>query len=283
MADYKDVMPLLNGLWVDILSMYGIDTGSFKGLNTSNAPCPLCGGNDRAHWREQNGRVALFCRTCTGDSMKSPEDVIMESTGMSFNELVGNLADFVNHVPVESIKKAKLKARTAPSRNMPIDHAQDHDKVAEFLKLCEYAHSFVLLCKNAPNPQKLPTKGDVDYYPVSAESGVPINLVKIVNYEPKFLIEGKQSYGATYKINGGKRVIITDNYIDGILCWYKTRATIHITFTLENLRYCLRHRKDIKAVVCIRSDDLYDEFIEDGHEARLLKGDPYSDFTIHQK
>ena len=76
MINYRDLQPKLDGLWADVMAEYNIDVGDFKGLNTKNTACPLCGGNDRSHWREQHGRIALYCRHCTDGSMKSPENVI---------------------------------------------------------------------------------------------------------------------------------------------------------------------------------------------------------------
>ena len=49
--DYKTFSKSLDGLWDAILSQFGIEVGDFKGLNTKNTGCPLCGGDDRAHWR----------------------------------------------------------------------------------------------------------------------------------------------------------------------------------------------------------------------------------------
>lgn len=273
-VDYKEIQPQLSGMWTEILLMYGIDVGDFKGLNTKNQPCPCCGGTDRAHWREQQGRVALFCRGCCPDSMKSPEDVIMETTNIGFYELVDNLADFINHIPIEKIHQAKVKAKAMPKCNMPPDHKQDHIAVEKFLESCEWCHSVDLLGRNAPNPQELPTKNNTDYWVMYNKDGIAVNLVKYINDQPVFLAGGI-SYGCLYSIKGGKRLIITTNPIDGILCWYKTKATILIAFTDMNLRYCMAKNKEIShAVVCSRDKEFLKDFIGD-HQVRILTGDAY--------
>jgi hypothetical protein len=270
---YSEIQRDLDGMWPDILLTYGIDVGEFRGLNTKNSSCPCCGGSDRAHWRESNGRVSLFCRGCCPDSMKSAEDVILELTNMNFNELVGNLANYINHVPLEKIQQAKVKAKAMPSRNMPPDHKQDHELVERFLAKCEWCHSMNLLGKNAPNPQQLPTKANVDYWPMYNKVGVAVNLVKYQNDQPSF-IAGGISYGALYTIKGSNHLIITTNPIDGILCWYKTKATVLIAFTNENLRYCLAMHSDLNPAVCGRDFDFISEF-EDDYAIRLLSGDAY--------
>lgn len=284
--NYRDIQADLSGMWPDILLMYGIDVGDFKGLNTKNGSCPCCGGDDRAHWRESQGRVSLFCRSCCPDSMKSAEDVILELTNMNFNELVTNLADYINHVPLEKIQQAKVKARAMPSRNMPPDHKQDHELVERFLAKCEWCHSMNLLGKNAPNPQQLPTKANVDYWPMYNKDGVAVNLVKYQGEQPVF-IAGGISYGALYTIKGSNYMIITTDPIDGILCWYKTKATVLIAFTDENLRYCLAMHSDLKPVVCGRSAEFIAEFTDE-YLTRLLTGDAYgktgsdNDFKINK-
>ncbi len=282
MIDYQELAPMLDGLWGEILAMYGIDVGDIKGLNTKNTSCPLCGGHDRAHWREQGGRLALYCRNCAADSMKSPEDVIMESTGIDFHQLVKDLANFVNHVPLENIHKAKIAAASKPKSNMPIDHKQDHELVERFIAQCEWCHSMNLLGLHAPNPQKLPQKNNIDYYPIYNQSGVMVNLAKYnEKYDGLEFIAGGQSYGCLYKIEGKtKRSIIVVDPIDGILCWYKTKATIYIAFTVENLRCSLYYRKDICPVVCVRTQDEYDEHKENGHSVRLVTGDSFKGFEI---
>ncbi len=212
--------------------------------------------------------------------MKSAEDVIMEATGIAYNDLVHSLSKFANNVPMEVIHKAKIKHQATPKINMPIDHKQDHLLVERFMRTCEQCHSMKLLALNAPNPQKLPVKNDVDYWTIENNQGVMINLAKIINGEISF-IAGGQSYGGLYTIKGGNRSIIVVDPVDGILCWYKTKATIYVAFTVENMRWCLRNRKDINPVVCVREDKYASEFKED-HSTRILTGDGYNKFTINK-
>ena len=271
--DYKEFSHELNGLWVSVLAEFGIDVGNFKGLNTKNSSCPLCGGDDRAHWREQAGRIALYCRNCTDGSMKSPEDVIMESTGINFNDLVIQLSNFVNHTPLEVLNKAKQVRSAKPTTNMPLDHKQDHELCEKFLKLCEICHSMDLLGKNAPNPQKMPTRNNVDYWTIENEAGIIVNLAKYDDDKLQFIAQG-QSYNCLHTIYGGRREIIIVDPIDGILCWYKTKATIHIAFTLENLRYTMRHRVNFNPVVVVRTSKQFNEF-KDSYDVRIIIGEPY--------
>ena len=281
MANYKDVEPELSGMWQEFLITYGIFVDDFKGMNTKNGPCPLCGGSDRAHWRRQGGRVALYCRGCTDGSMKSSEDVIMDLANITFNELVDDMASFVNHVPVEQINRAMKRAKAMPTKNMPIDHHQDHVKSEAFLKQCEWTNSPDLLAQNISTPYMNPRKNNIDYWIIENAQGVLVNMAKYNNGQLSFLAGG-QSYGSLHTIYGGKRTIICVDPIDGILLWYKTRANVLVAFTIENLRYCLKHRKDISPVACLRNKSEYDELKDYDFDVRIITGDAYSKIEISQ-
>ena len=108
MVDYKDVEPLLRGMWPEIFASIGIKMPRFKNKNGPNMPCPICGvGVDRAHWRDVDGRIALYCRVCAPDSMWSPESVYMKLTGISFPEFCDDMKNFINFIPIDT--RAKIK------------------------------------------------------------------------------------------------------------------------------------------------------------------------------
>lgn len=113
MIDYRnEVAPKMLGLWPEFFANIGIDVGVMRGQNSKNGPCPLCGGDDRAHWRDVDGRLSLYCRSCAADSMKAPEQVYMEATGRSFTEFVQDAANFVSFVPNEVIAAKVVQRKT---------------------------------------------------------------------------------------------------------------------------------------------------------------------------
>lgn len=104
MIDYRnEIAPKMLGLWPEFFANIGIDVGVMRGQNSNNGPCPLCGGDDRAHWRDVDGRLALYCRVCAADSMHSPESVYMETTGRTFAQFVEDASRFVAYVPNEVV------------------------------------------------------------------------------------------------------------------------------------------------------------------------------------
>ncbi len=113
MIDYRNkVEPKLRGMWQEFFENVGISVGAIKGVNSKNGPCPLCGGDDRAHYRDVDGRLSLYCRSCAADSMKAPEQVYMEATGRSFAEFVQDAANFVSFVPNEVIAAKVVQIKT---------------------------------------------------------------------------------------------------------------------------------------------------------------------------
>ena len=113
MIDYRnEVEPKLRGMWQEFFESVGISVGAIKGVNSKNCPCPLCGGDDRAHYRDVDGRLSLYCRSCAADSMKAPEQVYMEATGRSFAEFVQDAANFVSFVPNEVIAAKVVQRKT---------------------------------------------------------------------------------------------------------------------------------------------------------------------------
>ncbi len=281
---YNDVQDKLSGLWVEVLSMYGIVVGEFKGRNTKNASCPCCGGDDRAHWRETNGRLSLFCRSCAADSMLSAEDVILKLTNINFNDFTNQMADYVNHVPLEVINKAKVKARATPSRSTPISHKQNHELVERFLVKCEWCHSMALLCLSVANPQAQPFFNGVDYWPMMNESGVLVNLAK---YDADYtggrqvaFIAGGVSYGSTYEIKGNKKRVLIIDPVDALQFWYKTTASMYVCFDASNLDYCAAAYRDHGVTIAVRCPEHAQDLLDKGYDVRIIDGEPYGKFTI---
>ena len=115
MIDYRnEIAPKMLGLWPEFFANIGIDVGVMRGQNSKNGPCPLCSvdpTDDRAHWREHDGRIALYCRQCSDNSMHSPEYVYMQATGRSFAEFVQDAANFISFVPTDVFRVKAIQRK----------------------------------------------------------------------------------------------------------------------------------------------------------------------------
>lgn len=245
--DYKDFDYKLTGMWEEVLTMYGIDIPKWRGKNTINHPCPCCGGDDRAHWRETEGRLSLYCRNCTGDTMKSAEDVIMEVCGISFSQLVNDLSDFVNHKEPQDIKKAQKRVASKPKRNLPGNHKQDHDKSEEFLNNQKCVTRHVIFNRfSVQYPYDIKANDNSVFFDIRNENDVIVNVFAVFadknnQIKTKYLAGGI-SYGAWHTIKRCEQrspegIVYFISAINGIHHWYKTGQEVRIVFDEMNLLY----------------------------------------------
>lgn len=103
--DYAtDIEPRMRGQWHAFLAneigFEPITEGRGKGKGHE---CPICGGKDRAHFKEKDGRVFLFCRGACGNAnstwgnntCSTPEYLCMTVGGYDFQTLVERCADWL--------------------------------------------------------------------------------------------------------------------------------------------------------------------------------------------
>lgn len=103
--DYAtDIEPKMRGQWHAFISneigFEPITEGRGKGKGHE---CPICGGKDRAHFKEKDGRVFLFCRGACGNknstwgnnTCSTPEYLCMTVGGYDFPTFVERCADWL--------------------------------------------------------------------------------------------------------------------------------------------------------------------------------------------
>lgn len=92
------IQDLANGRWPDLLSHFC--ALSPEQLSDKHQPCPLCGGKDRYRFDDRDGTGSWFCNQCGGrDQMGgagSGMDLLMRSTGWTFNEAVSRIRSYLN-------------------------------------------------------------------------------------------------------------------------------------------------------------------------------------------
>ncbi|QDP59268.1 MAG: hypothetical protein Tp136SUR676911_7 [Prokaryotic dsDNA virus sp.] len=147
LLDYHDIEPQMRGQWEGfIANETGIDAGLEGRQRGKNGECPICGGNDRAHFREHDGRVFLFCRggcgntdsTWGSNTCSTPEYLCMTIGGYDFSTLVERCAEWLGmQVPERKSSSAakispvnsKPKAFTTPDNKKPFYKSpEDYEK-----------------------------------------------------------------------------------------------------------------------------------------------------------
>lgn len=244
--DYREFSHQLDGHWEHILAQYGIELPPMRGINSKNSECPLCGGHDRAHWRDVDGRLCLFCRHCAADSMHPPEKVIMEYAGISFSELVKDLADYVNHVPIERVKTAQKRVR-APKFNLPADDKRNTEKATTFLSKC--------VKRDILGAQVYGLDGE-QFLPIHTFTGDLVNVARI-GRDITF-IAGGISYGAftTIQKNDSTNYLVVASVWNGRIVAEDTRANVLIAYSPANIKYiCLNAPDGMKCKPVLTIDD----------------------------
>ncbi len=234
MIDYRnEISPKMLGLWPEFFANIGIDVGVMRGQNSKNGPCPLCSvdpEDDRAHWREQDGRIALYCRQCSDNSMHSPEYVYMQATGRSFAEFVQDAANFISFVPTEVFRvkaiQRKMLREPAYCASMP---EEDCRKVLE------------------ANPDALPVFKRID------GKLVMCNVAMADGSFPS----GKYSSLGFCILGNGAETVVTP-HLD-FAKWYASKFDCRVIWALNacNMREMLRAAKaPVRVVMSWNFDDL---------------------------
>lgn len=101
---------MARGNWRSLLPMLGVDV---KFLQNKHGPCPICGGQDRFRWDDQNGGGGYICNQCgAGDGF----DLAQKATGKSFKQIASEIADhlgqtgtyFKKHDPEEARQRRAM-------------------------------------------------------------------------------------------------------------------------------------------------------------------------------
>lgn len=126
--DYTEIEPRMRGEWHAFIAhetgVEPITEGKGKGIGK---PCPICGGNDRAHFKEKDGRVFLFCRGACGNTnstwgsntCSTPEHLCMTLGNYDFPELVRRCADWLGIHHGESNRSGRQFHHSSAGREAP--------------------------------------------------------------------------------------------------------------------------------------------------------------------
>jgi len=124
------IQDLANGHWPSILSaLAGLSTHQ---LTDKHQPCPLCGGEDRYRFDDQNGTGSWYCNKCGGRDNQggagSGMDMLMRRTNWDFKEAVRRIEQHLGISP--------------PRAEPPLSKWDQHWR---------YSDDFYVVRRNSPN------------------------------------------------------------------------------------------------------------------------------------
>lgn len=224
--DWQDVQQAALGQWPDILKAHGV---SFR-PKRKNGPCPLCGGNDRAHFRESDGRVLLYCRHC---GTHWADSVLLDlAFAGDFNRMCNELGDWLHVRPAEAKTQAKVAAASDVDSVLLASRMNKAKKVyQQTRRVTEQRHGIEFPAFALMDGIAIPLK----------LAGKLCDWIYIVGDEQE-VIEGEPVPGSAATLKGSnsdKRPVITPRFMDAVWLHHlsKGETTVICTGTLENMRY----------------------------------------------
>lgn len=268
MVDYKELSRKMDGLWEAFFSdEVSVDVPPFRGSNSKNHPCPLCGGKDRAHWRISGGRIALFCRACASEKMKSPEDVAMEITGWRFADLVRRVSIFLGYVEDEksgwSFEKQqdRVKAREAKEAAEKAKAAESCIHIMQASQPASHEHGYIT--RKGIKPYGAWSYKGAILIPVIDADGKLINIQFINEDGSKRFKKGCQTIGGrcwiSPFISSDCDVIVCEGYATGATLAEATGLPVCVAFSAHNLPIVvesIRAAMSNRIIVACDNDDI---------------------------
>ena len=266
MNDWRDIEPRLSGRWFEILEAFGIET---RKLN-KNGPCPNCGGVDRAHFFERDGRVLLYCRHGCGNSgegrcVSTPEFLLQEHNRWSFPEMVRAVADYLGTTPADKVQHSSRHAKSAPT--YPSSHKSNPEKAASDLSRAIEADDHPLFRReHTASFYAVQTLANCLALPLVNVHGEIVNVAAIAPDYRVFWSAGGHSFGAWAVIQArepGPRILCAD-YFDGWRLWWKMRGQCEVRCTIspDVFIWMTRKMRSVFDLVAVPLEDVaeYDEF-----------------------
>lgn len=272
--DWRDIEQSANGRWFEILESFGIET---RKLNR-NGPCPTCGGNDRAHFFERDGRILLYCRGGCGNSgggncVSTPEHLLQEHNRWSFPEMVRQIAEYLGKMPIAPVVHTARKAQQ--STTYPASHVENRERAAEHLDQAVPVETHIeLLRENTAAIGALSLNGRL-IVPLLNGSDELVNVAALVNGNVYYCAKGI-SFGATARIpariNDSGRVILCCDYFAAWRLWWamKGAAEVRAAISPDNFLFMSRKMKGSFTDIAVYEQDL-DEYRELGFSCIPLR------------
>ncbi len=225
------------GQWPRILPALGL-----KVVKNRHMPCPVCQGNDRFRFDDQDGRGTWICNHCgAGDGLT----LVEKALSISLSEAAARVSELSGALP--AVQPESLSQSTADdeaARAAAITLAQQLVSTAKEVTGNAYLsrkgwpqHSALTLA----NPQKVATisyrPGDV-VVPLHDMTGQLVNVQLINAAGEKRTLKGGQVKGACHVLSSGnpaKRIWLAEGYATGLTVHNLTGDEVWVALSSVNL------------------------------------------------
>ncbi|CAX61980.1 Phage/plasmid primase, P4 family [Erwinia billingiae Eb661] len=225
------------GQWPRILPALGL-----KVVKNRHMPCPVCQGNDRFRFDDQDGRGTWICNHCgAGDGLT----LVEKALSISLSEAAARVSELSGALPAvqpETLRQTIVNDEAA--RAAAVTLAQQLVSTAKDVTGNAYLdrkgwpqHSALTLAR----PQKVATisyrPGDV-VVPLHDMSGQLVNVQLINAAGEKRTLKGGQVKGACHVLSSGKpvkRIWLTEGYATGLTVHNLTGDEVWVALSSVNL------------------------------------------------
>ncbi|WP_455915831.1 phage/plasmid primase, P4 family [Pantoea agglomerans] len=225
------------GQWPHILPALGL-----KVVKNRHMPCPVCQGNDRFRFDDQDGRGTWICNHCgAGDGLT----LVEKALSISLSEAAARVSELSGALPAvqpETLSQSTpddgaARAAAVTLAQQLVSAAKDVTGSAYLCRKGWPQHSALTLAK----PQRVATisyrPGDV-VVPLHDMSGELVNVQLISAAGEKRTLKGGQVKGACHVLSSGKpakRIWLAEGYATGLTVHNLTGDEVWVALSSVNL------------------------------------------------
>lgn len=238
------------GQWESLLPALGI-TVPKRGRH---GPCPVCGGKDRFHFDDKDGRGTWHCRQCDGKQAGDGLDLVAKVTGKSTKDAAQEVAQVLGlvsgYLDSDTLRQRQAQATRQAEQQKAQEQARRQQAAAQ-------AGELVSQCQHLSGAPYLVGKGLADWptlrlsepvelagigfvagdllVPLHDLAGQLVNVQLINAQGQKRYLTGGQKGGAFHCIEGGELVAVCEGYATGVSVHLATEATVYCAMDAGNL------------------------------------------------
>ncbi|NCB57895.1 MAG: DUF927 domain-containing protein [Gammaproteobacteria bacterium] len=242
----SDIARAAQGQWGSIFPTLGINVPA----RGKHGPCPICGGKDRFHFDDIEGRGTWICRKCEGKQAGDGLDLVCKATSKdnrSASLLVVQALGLTAGLDADTIRANKARAQRQAEQERQREQAK-------YKAAAELAHSILNQCQPAKGHPYLAGKGLSESEALILQSPmagkvqgllvVPLcNAVgelttcqTIDDAGNKRLLAGGQKVGSFHRIAGSDVLAICEGYATGLSVHLATGYSVYCAIDAGNLR-----------------------------------------------
>ena len=242
----SDIAGAAQGQWESIFPALGI-TVPARG---KHGPCPICGGKDRFHFDDKEGRGTWICRQCDGKQAGDGLDLVCKATGKdnkAASMLVAQALGLSAGLDMAAIKVNEASAKQQAEQERQREQAK-HSAAAELaqniLNQCQPAkgHSYLVgkgLAESEVFILQTPVAGKAKgllVVPLYNTAGDLTTCQTIDDNGSKILLSGGRKAGSFHCIAGSEVLSICEGYATGLSIHLATGFTVYCAIDAGNLR-----------------------------------------------